>query len=82
MKGLTPKERKDIHILCDQIGLHHNSVLTKKNKKHMHIIKPKAWKWEFSEKNQYSRPNEYYEERNIKYKDRMSRLECYNCGAT
>ena len=30
LKGLDGKLRKDIHSLCDKMGLHHNSVETKK----------------------------------------------------
>lgn len=80
LKGLIPKERKIIHTLCNQIGLHHNSISTKKGgKKHMHITKPKIWKWEYSERNPYSESDEYYEERNKKHYEKMNRLECRNC---
>jgi hypothetical protein len=34
--GLTNKMRKDVHILCDNIGLHHESI-QKKDQRHIYI---------------------------------------------
>jgi len=86
LKNLTGFERKEIHKLCDKIGLHHNSIIAKKNKKHLHIIKPSCWKWEHSEPNPYSEAPEVYKQREEKYKEllikrneRLERIECYNC---
>ena len=51
LKSLDGFERKNIHKLCDKMGLHHLSVVhpKKSSKKFLHIIKPSVWKWEFSE---------------------------------
>lgn len=80
LKGLDNIERKEIHKLCDNIGLHHVSILTKKNKKHLHIIKPSIWLWEFSEKNPYSELPEVYENREKRRNQKLMNKCCYNCG--
>jgi len=88
LKNLTSFERKEVHKLCDKIGLHHNSIIAKKNKKHLHIMKPSIWKWEYSEPNPYSEAPEVYkqreeecEERDKRRNQRLKRIECYNCSA-
>ena len=89
MKGLDGEERKNIHLLCDQIGLHHESKLHPKKKynKFLYIYKPKTWLWEYTEKNPYSKSEEYYAkieiiEKQIKHqkmKEKLSRKYCCIC---
>lgn len=78
-KGLNGSDRKEIHSLCDKIGLHHKSIKLK-SKKHLYIFKPKIWLWEFSEKNPYSEAPEVYQKREDKKMARLTNMECYNCG--
>ena len=91
-KGLTHDERKHIHLLCDKIGLHHESKNhPKKHKKILYVYKPKIWVWEYTEKNPYSKSKEYYEQREKEYKqreeekqqrlkERLSKKYCYSCN--
>ena len=88
LKGLSNYDRKQVHLLCDKIGLHHKSVQKKKNK-HLWIYKPVVWLWEFTEKNPYSKSDEYYilqEQKHIqkqeKYKSKMQRKYCDGCNVT
>ena len=60
IKGMNGEERKMIHKLCDKIGLHHNSVNKNKRKKDLYIYLPEKWSFEYTEKNPYSRDDEYY----------------------
>jgi hypothetical protein len=87
IKGMDGEERKMIHKLCDKIGLHHNSVNKNKKKKHLYIYIPEKWSFEYTEKNPYSREDEYY--RNLeKQREKNKELErkwlqnkeCSNCG--
>ena len=85
LKCLDNNERKQVHKLCDKIGLHHKSI-KKKNKKHLYIYKPSIWLWEYTEKNPYSKSDEYYkllEEtkmiQNQKYKLKMEKKYCNCC---
>ena len=87
LKGLDGKLRKDVHSLCDKLGLHHNSVESKKNR-HLWIYKPKVWLWEFTEKNPYSKSDEYYAKREQnrlqqqqKSMERLKRKYCDGCDA-
>jgi len=80
-KNLAGFERREVHKLCDKIGLHHNSIITKKDKKHLHIIKPSSWKWEYSEPNPYSEAPAFYKQREEQYEEKLKRIECYNCNA-
>lgn len=68
IKRLNSEKRKDIHKLCDCIGLHHESKPNKNNKntKFLYIYKPKEWLWEFTEKNPTSKSKEFYEKLEIK----------------
>ena len=44
IKGLDNDDRKQVHLLCDRIGLHHQSVLgNNKRRKHLWIYKPEVW---------------------------------------
>ena len=52
--GLNIDERKRLHKLCDNIGIHHQSKKNKKNKKQLYVYLPILWKFEFTEKNPYS----------------------------
>jgi len=89
LKSLDGFERKNIHKLCDKMGLHHLSVVhpKKSSKKFLHIIKPSIWKWEFSESNPYSESPEYYKQKEIeseqrreKYDNRRKNTFCDYCG--
>ena len=64
IKGLNSGDRRDIHELCDKIGLHHESK-TEGNNRLLYIYKPDIWLWEYSEKNPLSKPK--YKKRNNKY---------------
>jgi hypothetical protein len=88
LKGLSNYDRKQVHLLCDKIGLHHKSVQKKKNK-HLWIYKPVVWLWEFTEKNPFSKSDEYYklqEQKQIqkqeKYKSKMLQKYCNGCNET
>lgn len=83
LKGLTSEERNEIHLLCDNIGLHHQSKQVKK-KRHLYIYKPELWLWEFSEKNPYSKPVEYYKKRQnrqTKLDNKKNNMYCCLCGS-
>ena len=91
IKGLHPKDRKDIHLLCDKIGLYHQSIShpKKKNKRFLHIYFPSQWQWEYTEKNPYSKSDEYYEKREQdrqkkekEYQEKWSRKYCCLCDRT
>lgn len=79
LKGLNSDEREELHILCDQIGLHHQSIKAKKHKRHLYIYRPPIWLWEFSEKNPCSQPPEYYENLRKQKKERWSQKYCCVC---
>ena len=92
-KGLDWQERKKIHILCDKIGLHHESKPNPKRKKrnrdnkHLYIYKPKLWLWEYTEENPYSKSKGERErqetERQIKkqkVQEKLSKKYCCICG--
>ena len=89
LKGLDSEERKHIHLLCDKIGLHHESKThpKKHNKRFLYIYKPKIWLWECTEKNPYSKSEEYYakvaSEKEIKLKQieqKKRRQYCCICN--
>ena len=73
-KGLNGKERKYIHLLCDKIGLHHESKSHREKKyiRFLYIYKPKIWLWEFSEKNPYSKSEEYYAKRELEKEEQLN----------
>ena len=88
IKGLDSYHRKQVHSLCDSIGLHHQSVLEKNNKykKHLWIYKPKVWRWEYTERNPYSESEECYKQREQlqiqkreNYKEKMKQKYCNGC---
>lgn len=88
LKGLSNDDRKQVHLLCDKIGLHHKSIQNKKNK-HLWIYKPVVWLWEYTEKNPYSKSDEYYKLREQKqiqqqqtFKEKMKRKYCNGCNVT
>lgn len=84
LKGMTGGERKEMHLLCDKIGLHHNSVEhpKAKNKKFLYIYKPEGWCWEYTIKNPYSKSEEFYKNREEKRKERLESKYCGNCDKT
>ena len=91
IKGLTSEERKDIHLLCDKFGLHHESKFhtKKRNKKFLYVYKPSTWLWEYTEKNPYSKGEEYYRNRELerqeqqnKKREKLSRKYCCICDKT
>jgi hypothetical protein len=86
LKGLDGSERRELHKLCDKIGLFHESKVYKKNKKHMYIYKPENWLWEYTAKNPYSESDEVYKKREEEYNERQQRkaeklrnIECDYC---
>jgi hypothetical protein len=66
---LDGDKRKFLHLLCDKIGLHHDSktIKIKKGKhcKQFYIYKPEVWLWEYTEKNPYSKDIEYYNKKEL-----------------
>ena len=65
LKKVKGERRKKIHEICNIIGLHHESKKTNDiYGKNLYIYKPKEWLWEFTEKNPYSKSEEYYEKKN------------------
>jgi hypothetical protein len=86
--GLSPDYRKDIHILCDNLGLHNESkkvnINGKKKKgknKTIFIYKPPIWLWEYTEKdkNIESRNKSRLEKFERKQK-RKEKITCDGCG--
>ena len=71
IKGLDSYHRRIIHLLCDKIGLHHDSKCRPKNKKWLFIYRPINWSCEYTEKNPYSESDEYYKQRAIEWKDKV-----------
>jgi hypothetical protein len=91
IKGLDGEDRKNIHLLCDKIGLHHQSIShpKKKHKRSLHIYLPTMWLWEYTERNPYSKSKEFYEQREQErqkkekeHEEKLSRKYCYECGRT
>ena len=87
MKGLDGYDRKIIHKLCDKIGLHHNSITMKKRKRHLYIYLPENWCFEFTERNPYSKDDEYYlnleklhNEKIERHNIWLSNIECDGCS--
>lgn len=89
LKGLDGEERKYIHLLCDKIGLHHESKTNpkKKNSRFLYIYKPEIWLWEYTEENPYSKSQEFYAKRELekqknqeKLREKLSRRYCCICG--
>ena len=76
-KGINGEERKDVHALCDKIGLHHKSKPNPKrqSRKFLYIYKPKKWLWEYTEKNPYSESKEYYAQREIEKQIRLEKIK-------
>jgi len=66
---LDGDKRKYLHLLCDKLGLHHDSKTIKikkgKHLKKFYIYKPAIWLWEYSEKNPYSKDAEYYKQKEL-----------------
>ena len=90
-KGLEGDSRKALHLLCDKIGLHHESkpaqTKRKKYRRFLYIYKPATWLWEYTERNPFSENDEVYKEIEKerdkvreKEKERMSRKHCCECG--
>jgi hypothetical protein len=79
IKGLDGYERKTLHNLCDNIGLHHESKQTGKKKKSLFIYKPDEWLWEFSKPNPFSESKEYYQNKEVEWKNKMKKLENITC---
>jgi len=93
LKSVDAEQRKEIHQLCDKLGLHHQSKVIKikkgKIKKHLHIYKPRDWAWEYSAPNPYSEAPEVYAEREAtreaaheRWKARALHIYCYGCSTT
>ena len=88
LKGLDSYDRRHVHLLCDKIGMHHQSKsnLKKKNKKFLYIYKPDIWLWEYTAKNPYSESDAYYEKRELEYNikqdqinEKLTRKNCNIC---
>lgn len=61
LKRLDGSLRLYVHLLCDKIGLHHqsksNSHHSRKNNRDLYIYKPTIWLWEYTKENPYSKPS-------------------------
>jgi len=88
IKGMDSDERKELHRLCDQIGLHHEtkSHPKSKHKRFLYIYRPAVWQWEYTERNPYSKSDEFYtqmaelKKRRIqRAEERLRRKYCYGC---
>ena len=75
IKGLNGYKRKLLHKLCDKIGLHHKSVEIKRGKKHLYLYIPDNWSFEFTERNPYSKEDEYYLNLEKEHEIRKAKLE-------
>jgi len=95
IKGTDSDKRREIHKLCDNLGLHHVSKWsqTKKSKRHLYVYIPDVWSWEFSERNPYSESDDYYKQKDIernekreeaqkKLNERKGRKYCCFCSST
>jgi hypothetical protein len=67
-RNLSSRSRKKLHMLCDRIGLHHESKISSINEceKIFYAYKPDVWLWEYTEENPYT--------------DENHNVTCYNCG--
>lgn len=79
IKGLDAEQRKKIHKLCDNIGLHHKSIKVYKNK-HLYIYKPEIWLWEFTIRNPFSEDEQVYVHRELMKHTRLRNKYCSNCN--
>ena len=61
IKNLSNRQRYLYHLLCDNIGLYHESKPCR-HQRYLHISKPDIWLWEFTTPNPLSKPREFYEE--------------------
>ena len=82
IKGLNGDGRKNIHKLCDKIGLHHRSIHTGKKNKHLYIYKPEVWLWEFTIRNPYSEDDSVYIQREQSIINRKNNKYCSSCNTT
>jgi len=82
IKGLNGEGRKNIHKLCDKIGLHHQSIHVGKKNKHLYIYKPEIWLWEFTIRNPYSENDSVYLQREQIRENRLSKKYCSICNTT
>ena len=71
--NLDGSDRKNLHSLCDKMGLHHESVKSGKNRKDFLVTIPKCWKFEYSPPNPYEGSSNYQRKKNI---------SCDRCGET
>jgi len=79
LEELDSDERKYIHMLCDNIGLHHVSKnnSAKKFQRNLYIYKPKVWLWEYTENNPYQKNNKF--NKKINKQQKLSRKYCCIC---
>jgi hypothetical protein len=83
-------ERKKLHKLCDEIGLHHESRPSRsKLSRTMFIYKPELWRWGYSAANPYSKSPEDYAKQSVestkaqaRTKARLERKYCSACLRT
>lgn len=90
LNNLDTNDRKNVHMICDVIGLHHKSKFIKRKKckkkkthiKNMHIYKPKIWLWEFTEKNPFSNNTLVYAHQHNTRNAYLERKYCNYCDKT
>lgn len=88
LKDLNKNTRKQLHTLCDKLGLHHKANPQKNKIKDFWIYKPPIWLWEYTEKNPYSSNEESNAKQKHKkmiqrkkHEEYMSRKHCNECDA-
>ena len=94
LKGLDKKVRKEVHILCNNMGLYHKSVKITNSKKDLLIYEAPNWLWEYTDPNPhcsigeyYKKKNQYHEQKRKKQQElldaeELERTYCDGCGKT
>ena len=63
LENLSNHQRYLYHLLCDNLGLYHESkTYGRRKKRYLHITKPDIWLWEFTTPNPSSKPRAFYDE--------------------
>ena len=77
---LSGKQRKNLHFICDRIGLFHITKVDRLER-YIYIYKPELWIWEFSEENPVTNCGKvvYDEIQDKKNLELLSRKYCGKC---
>lgn len=75
LKNLDNIQRKKMHLLCDKIGLLHESKNDPTNDERLfYVYKPTMWQWEFTEQLPFSKSDNR--------RKKMAKYYCGECGIT